>query len=93
MFIAINNLAKLTNWLEKFFEVFFSHLLKSKKKEVAEYKKILESNFKIAENGVFLETIILLDDFHLEKNDIDIDNNEVEDWKNKRKENEPISKT
>lgn len=42
----------------------------------------MESDSKVAENEVFISTITPLDDFFLEKNDIDIEN-KVDDWEDK----------
>lgn len=49
-----------------------------KKEKAAEYKKILEFDFKVTKNKVFLEIIILLNNFFLEKNNINIDNNKLD---------------
>lgn len=63
---------------------------RAEKKEATEYRKILKSNSKIAENKAFLETIPLLDNFFLEKNNINIDNNKTKNWKDKLRENKSI---
>lgn len=88
--IATNNSTKLTDWLKRFFEFFVSHLLESRGRKIAEHRKILEYDSKVAKNEAFLETITPLDNFFLKKDNTNIDNNEAEDWEDKLEKNKSI---
>ena len=59
--------------------------------DATKYKGILESDSEITENEAFLGTIILLDNSLSDRNNTNIDDNEMDDWKDKPRKNEPIS--
>lgn len=51
--------------------------LRAEEEEAAEQGKISEFDFEIIENETFICTIIPLDDFFLERDNIDIENNKA----------------
>lgn len=65
---------------------------RAEEEEIAEQRRILESDSKIAENEVFMGAIILLNHSFLERDDTNIENNETNNWEDKFG-NEPTSKT
>lgn len=56
---------------------------RAEEEKAIEQKKILESDFEITENDVFINTITPLDDFLLKKDDINMENDKTDNWKNK----------
>lgn len=52
------------------------------KEEIVEYRKISKFDFEIAENEVFIDAIISLDYFFLERDDTNIED-KLDDWKDK----------
>lgn len=70
--MSIIYLAQLTHWLKKPLGFFIDYLSKNKIRKVAKHRKILEFDFKIAKNKVFINIIIILNNFLLEKDDTNI---------------------
>lgn len=76
--------------LEGFFNFLLATCYRAKKEEIVEQRKILESDFEIAKNEAFINIIMLMDNFFSEKHNIDIKNNEEDEWEDKHG-NEPTS--
>ena len=51
---------------------------RAEEEKAIEQKKILESDFEITENDVFINTITPLDDFLLKKDDINMENDKTD---------------
>lgn len=63
----------------------------AEEEEPAKHRKNPKSNSKVAENEVFMDTITPLDNSLLERDNINIKNNEADDWEEKPREYEPTS--
>lgn len=57
----------------------FAACQKAEEEKAVERRRISESDFKVAENEVFIGTITPLDDSLSERDDTDIDDNEADD--------------
>lgn len=65
---------------------------RAKTEKTAKYWKILKFDFKVAKNKAFLGIITLLNNSLLDKNNINLNNNKANDWKNKLEKNKFIFK-
>lgn len=63
-----------------------------KEEKAAEQRKISKSNSKITENEAFINIITHLDNSILERNNINVEDNKADNWKDKPRQNELISK-
>lgn len=60
MCTTVNHMAKLMNWLERFFILFVGYLSGSGKKKADKHRKISKSDSKVTNNESFMDTITLL---------------------------------
>ena len=66
---------------------------RAEEEKTAEHRRISESDFKVVGNKAFMGIITPLDDFLSKRDDTNIENNELNDWKDELGENKPISET